>query len=118
MADGDATLTGSLVAQVPGGHGALALFTLAHAHPGWLRPAEAFATPYPTPALTAPCAAFTANAPTISAMLTPTITLLKPIVEAFGTMIRSVHDVPMRGAAKASGPPLTVTLGLPIAADP
>src|SRR5262249_33640873 len=75
-------------------------------------------TPAETAADTAPCAAFTASARTMAAMLTPTITLLNPIVAPFGTMIRSGHDVAISGAANASGPPFTVTFGLPIAADP
>src|SRR4029453_13798667 len=75
-------------------------------------------TPALTPAETAPCATRTASARTMSAILTPTITLLKPTVAPFGTMMRSVQDVAMSGAANASGPPFTVTFGLPIAADP
>ena len=54
----------------------------------------------------------------MSAMLTPTSTLLNPIGAALGTIGRSLHDVAMSGATKPSGPPFTVTFGLPIAAEP
>src|SRR5262245_16819764 len=37
---------------------------------------------------------------------------------AFGTMGISLQDVATRGATNASGPPLTVTLGLPTAVEP
>src|SRR5688572_23447243 len=85
--------------------------------PAPLPPANRLAPAF-TPADTAPCAAFTAIPRSIAAMLTPTITLLKPSVTAFGTMGMSLHEVPISGATNASGPPFTVTLGLPMAAEP
>lgn len=54
----------------------------------------------------------------MSEMLTLTSTLLNAIGIAFGTMGRSLHDAAMSGATNPSGPPLTVTVGLPIAEDP
>jgi hypothetical protein len=71
-----------------------------------------------TPALTELRAAFTAIPRIIAAKLTPTSTLLKPTGIAFGTIGKSLHEVAISGATNASGPPLTVTLGLPIAAEP
>src|SRR5262249_53075433 len=61
---------------------------------------------------------FTASPRAIAARLTPTITLLNPSVIALGTIGISLQDVATSGATKASGPPLTVTLGLPTAVDP
>src|SRR5262249_25480466 len=84
----------------------------------WVRLRPARWTPADTPPDTAPCTAFTASALAICASVPPTITLLNPRVIAFGTIGMSLHDVATSGATNPSGPPFTVTLGLPTADDP
>src|SRR5208337_3622945 len=53
-----------------------------------------------------------------SAKLTPTMTLVNPSVIALGTTGMSLHEVATSGATNPSGPPLTVTFGLPTADEP
>src|SRR5262245_61265065 len=74
------------------------LFCGAQLHPHLPLPAPA--TPALTPAETAACDAFTASPLSMSPILTLTSTLLNAIGIAFGTIIKSLQDVPMSGATK------------------
>src|SRR5262249_24649531 len=85
---------------------------------GWFLPDASLPTPELTACETARCAVLTAIPLMRAAMLTPTMTLLNPSVMAFGTTGMSLQEVATSGATNPSGPPFTVTLGLPTADEP